>query len=330
MLTLHLFGAGPLLPLAAGIAQRAGWTAVLRTSPRLWDPQSDLASRMGEMGIETFVSAQLDEVMAQGPQPGPDDIAVSFGAPWIFPQAWIEQWGGRAYNHHPRRLPEHRGGGGNSWLILMGERQSMGLVHKLTAGVDEGPVVASRPITFSSGCRTSADFDRETHQVSKKLLEDWLPSVLDGSQQPPGQAQPEYLSSYWPRLSAATHGWIDWSWTAEDIASFCDAFDDPYPGARTFCRGSLTLLRNVRVADRQAFHPFQRGLVFRVSSAGLHVAARGGSLLIAGVDSEGGDPRLGDRMVTPSDLIEEALATRVTYHPDGRLTKTLMTPVRGD
>jgi methionyl-tRNA formyltransferase len=328
MPTLHIFGGGGLVLTASELAMKSGWRTVLRTSPRIWDPDSDLSRRLEALGVTVVLATELADAMAEGSAPSSGDMALSFGAPWIFPTAWIELWSGRAFNHHPRRLPEHRGGGGASWLVMMGERRGMALLHRLTVGVDEGPVVASMPFVFSPACRTSDDIDTETHLFSTRLLEEWLPQALSKGFVGSGGAQPPYLSSYWPRLSTSIHGWIDWSWEAEDIVRFCDAFDRPYPGAQTFVRGEVVSLQDVTIGELRFFHPFQRGLIFRVSRSEIHVAARCGSLIISHLSLQNGvlTPRVGDRMFTPQHVLEVALASRVTYHPDGSISSSLAGP----
>ena len=327
MATLHIFGGGTaLIQQAIQLAQAVGWEASVRTSPRLWDPGDALAQQVKSMGVTVVCEEKLEAAMAGGPPIGAGDVALSYGAPWIFRQAWIDQWNGGAFNYHPRRLPENRGGGGSSWAILMGDRLGRACFHQLTAGIDDGPIVAVRSFEFSTGARFPVDFDQETEVVAELLQADWLPEIFEGQHHGggPNGGQPEDLSTYWPRLNTAVHGWVDWSWERSEIMSFLHAFGPPYSGAQTFLRGCVVRLSDARMGDARVFHPFQFGLIYRMQDGRVHVACRGGGLTLRIEEAATGDsqrPRLGDRLVTPREELEAAMASRVSYDAAGNIAR---------
>ncbi|MGZ8361940.1 MAG: hypothetical protein ACXWUX_15585, partial [Allosphingosinicella sp.] len=183
-----------------------------------------------------------------------------------------------------------------------------------------GPSVAAAPFHYPDNVVTPADFDAEDERRGAALLADFLPGALAG--EVARDAQDEARSTYWPRLSTDLHGWIDWSWTAAEIERFCRAFGPAYAGARTCVRGGLARVRSCTRGESDDFHPFQAGLIYRIDGDSLFVAARGGGLRIE-LDVAA---RVGDRLFTPRALLERALATRVTYLPDGSLRTELACP----
>jgi methionyl-tRNA formyltransferase len=321
---LHIFGGGPLTAVAAEIALEKGWSASLRTSPRLHSEEAPWIQRLRALGCEVVVAAKLADAMAAGRPRQAGDIGLSFGAPWIFTAKWLADWQGLIFNSHARPLPRHRGAGGASWLVMMGERGGMAAIHELTAGVDEGPIVASAPFTYPHEALLPLHFDEEDARHSERLLRSWLPLAFEG--QISRKDQDEGGATYWPRLSTDLHGWIDWSWTADEILRFAQAFDAPYSGAKSYLRGKAVPLREAELVDREAYHPFQAGLIFRTFSDRFYVAARGGTLSF----TQPGLVRTGDRLVTPQAVLEGARSLRITYLPDGTTRTEAMAPPSAD
>jgi|LauGreDrversion4_2_1035121.scaffolds.fasta_scaffold419364_2 methionyl-tRNA formyltransferase len=249
-------------------------------------------------------------------------VGLSLGAPWVIRQELIERFGRRLFNSHGARLPRDRGAGGFSWRILRGDRLGYSVLHELTSGVDKGGVVKLQEYLFPPGCRTPADYQTYARERDYSMLASLVDDVETGRSLDV-RSQPEYLSAYWPRLHTQTNGAIDWRWTLADIERFINAFDRPFAGAFTLMNGERRHLRACQTTtDDGAFHPFQRGLVYRKSEIGLFIAVDGGGLIVSEVlDSQGKNVtpsvRLGDRFHTPENLLAEALCFRAQFTATG-------------
>ena len=127
---------------------------------------------------------------------------------------------------------------------------------------------------------------------------------------------------YFPRLHTSLHGWIDWSWSGDEIRRFCSAFSDPYPGARTSLGSQDVILKSISYIQTQPIHPFCKGLIFRVDKQKgfSDVWVRDGYLRVKSIVSlNTGDPifpRLGSRLVTSQDKLNMAL-NPVSYDQNG-------------
>lgn len=327
-----LFGGGLTLAKIACDLHRRERQVTVVTSERLRNVPVD-GSQTFEAGlaaheVPVVVSADVHQDERVLERITSTTLGVSLGAPWIFQNPLIERFDGKLINGHHASLPRDRGGGGFSWRIMRRERTGACVLHQVTPGIDDGPIIASRRYQFPPTCNVPEDFAAYASGEMYQLLQE----VFQGIER---QAvfevtpQQEAQSTYWPRLSTDCHGYVDWSWTCEEIAAFIDAFDRPYPGASTFWNG-----QRVRLKDAQAggsadggFHPFQSGLVYRKTSEGLWVAARGGALLIGEVADETGldlipSIRLGDRLYTPRQYLEAAQQTRLAYTPSGVTRQT--------
>lgn len=311
---LHYFGLpGAISEEAAAIATKAGFRVVCRTSERFSDQISSQRSHSS-----WIISNSLDEAMRQGPPVGPLDVALSVSAPWIFDRSFITLWNGRIFNIHFSPLPRFRGGGGLTWPILLRGRRFGVTIHELTEGIDDGPIIASIRLLF--GFRgLEKIIGRKLELSALKLLRRTLPKLLEGRYR--ARKQREQISEYWPRINASTQGWVDWSWTAKEIVQFSEGFLSSGKLITTECKGQTINLVEVKFEGRRHFHPFSWGIVFRKSTetGSLKVAARGGqlSIRIASPDGSKADVRLGDRLFTSLERLEEAKSSRPRLSPGG-------------
>ena len=66
--------------------------------------------------------------------------------PWL-----VERWSGRMLNIHPSLLPRHPGLDTHARAIAAGDAEAGCTVHLVTAGVDEGPILAQSRVPILAG-----------------------------------------------------------------------------------------------------------------------------------------------------------------------------------
>src|SRR5262245_41675662 len=252
---LLLLGGGDLLFKLAEMGRRRGLAVDVVTSPHqsreaLSGCGRSLAEALRSIGIEPAVIDKIERAETPVLAGNADTtLALSIGARWIFRPDRIERWfGGKLFNLHSTRLPQNRGGGTWSWQILMGNRFGFCQLHLVDTGIDTGPLVVSEEFLYPPACRTPQDHMRHTADQYVALIEGLLDSTKSRARTVACRAQPEYLSTYWPRLDTATHGWIDWRWNAAAIERFICAFDEPYGGAQTRWNGRTVRLKRAFVS----------------------------------------------------------------------------------
>lgn len=322
-----LLGGGRLLVEFAMHLQQKGFEVVAITSKRHAQGQPEdqglaLRPALEEAGIGVHVSDDVgrDQIVLEAIDDG--TLAISFAAAWIFRKDFIERFDGRLLNIHGSRLPQNRGGGFHSWPILRSNRLGFSVLHQVDAGIDTGPIVKLHQFYYPAGCRVPRDYIEAYNQQNCTLLDEFLAEVQEEIDFPL-LPQSEYFSSYWPRLSAFHHGYIDWNWSLRHIEQFICAFDEPYLGASTFVGEQRVFLHDC-LADYNdgGFHPFQTGLIYRTTSDALYVAAGEGSLILRDVRDESGQSvlgkmKVGDRFFTPTAYLEQAKMFRAIYTPEG-------------
>ena len=324
---LLLGGTPPLLAFHDRVAAMGGVEIVFISSKRHLDAPVDrsttLRRALAERSSRVVETDTFDvPVLEALGIPADATIAFSIAAPWIIRRDVLDALSGRVYNMHGARLPQDRGGATTSWQIMRGNRYGFALIHRVDEGVDTGDIVAFHEFLYDD-CQVPADFQARYERELLSLLGRVVPALLRG-EEPPRIAQPPYLSSYWPRLNTQQHGWIDWSWSGVDILRFIQAFDRPYAGARTYLNDGIVHLRDCAFDTSDgAFHPFQAGLIYRVSESYAAVCTSTGTLIVREVTGDGGPPlelarlRVGDRLFTPAARLEEARRQRVQYTPSG-------------
>ena len=253
-----------------------------------------------------------------------DAFCLSLGASWIFKQDTItELFKDRLFNLHGTRLPQNRGGGGFSWQILMGNRLGFCQLHLVDSGIDTGDIVRTNEFLYPANCRIPLDYYSIYFDKNLDFVIDFIEEIRQKGISINTTKQSEYFSSYWPRLSTAEHGWVDWSENIFSLERFICAFDKPYEGSKTFLNSKKVFIRSV-MSDfgDQSFHSFQSGIIFRTSSDWLMVAANGGTLIVEELLDDNGislinDVRVGDRFFTPTSYLDSRYE-RVVYTPQGK------------
>lgn len=252
-----------------------------------------------------------------------ESLCISFGAAWIFKEDVIESlFHSRLVNLHGARLPEDRGSGGFTWQILSKGHFGNCLLHLVDMGVDTGPVLSSKEYLYPVTCRIPLDYMRVYRDNNEKFVVEFIDKIIAASQAIDAIVQPEYLSSFWPRLATPINGWIDWSWSCSEIERFVCAFDKPYPGARTTLKEKTVILMDATYTLQDSCrHPFQSGLIYRVGPSWICISSNQGNLIVETVLDENGNNitgeiKVGDRFVTPFERLDKAMG-RVFWGPRG-------------
>lgn len=329
---LLLFGGGELLVDLAVWAKQYGFDVGVITSPRHASEALPILGKslsvvLASKGILTTVTEDIASEKAKRAIGESNDIgsafSLSLGAAWIFKKDFIDKHlGGLLFNLHGSRLPQNRGGGAFSWQILTGNRFGFCTLHLVDDGVDTGDIVAYEEFIYPSACRTPADYMKQYNEKNFSFLTNLLSSLHTESGEFSLTAQPDYLSTYWPRLNTAEQAWIDWAWSAYQLERFVCAFDDPYCGAQTTWRGRTVRIKKAFVNYQDGiFHPFQTGFVYQNNGKWLCIACDGGSIVAESVIDEHNNSilseiRVGDAFHTPVERLAQR-KNRAFYTPFG-------------
>ncbi len=321
MPTLLLFGANTLSLQTATFAAAQGFSTALFSNAA---QAEKVAASAADAGIEIIQAKDYRKLPLEAWLQNPvETLAISIGAPWFFDADFLKNTlRNRMLNLHGAHLPRGRGGTLFSWQIMSGQRSGICLLHQMMEALDAGPVLDYEEFIYPAHCRKPVDYIECYEEKNLGFLKRFILNWKKNKEINPIAAQTDYLSTYWPRLRADLHGWLDWQWKVAELERFVCAFDLPYAGARCRWRGQEIMLRDAwsQALDGHT-HPFQWGIVTRNNGQWLNVVANGGELLLESVRDASGNNLLpaiqpGDRLYCdPSDL--EQAQQRVLKTPEG-------------
>ena len=211
------------------------------------------------------------------------DLLVCAGYSKILPAALFEPLPLGGVNCHGGKLPEYRGASPIPWQILRGETSGAAYVLKMTAGIDDGPVLASEPYTIEPHDTARSVTDKVT-AIFSRIVPDVVQQCADGGV-PPGTPQDDSRACHWTRRTPED-GEIDWArLRAREVVDLVRALDDPYPGAFITHNGARIIIRRARVVDRR-----MAGIAGRCvgrTAEGTLILAADGAVEILGFDHNG-------------------------------------------
>jgi len=172
------YGAQPIIvlsnrPGAAGLeyaAQSGVETAMIDHKPFGQDREAferQIQSALSEAQVEMVVLAGFMRILT----------------PWF-----VEQWSGRMINIHPSLLPKYTGLNTHQRALDAGDEEAGCSVHWVTAGVDEGDVIAQARVPIVSG-DTSEDlaarilsvehdlYPKAVHLAAQQIMQRSAPAV---------------------------------------------------------------------------------------------------------------------------------------------------------
>ena len=172
-------------------------------------------------------------------------------------------------NVHASLLPRWRGAAPVHHAILAGDRKTGVSIMQMDAGLDTGPVLASRACSISAR-DTTGSLTRRLAGLGAAALLDTLAALAAGVAEP--RPQDEARATIAPRV-VKSQAAIDWTLPAAEIERAIRAFD-PWPVAYTRLAGEdAPVFRVWRATLAQGDPAREPGTVLRCDEAGLVVAA---------------------------------------------------------
>ncbi|MEU2712804.1 methionyl-tRNA formyltransferase [Streptomyces sp. NPDC007205] len=150
-------------------------------------------------------------------------------------------------NFHPGPLPRYAGLAPFFWMARHGERDSGVTALITTPGIDDGPVLAQRPVPLD-GTEDAGQIRDRLFSESRRLLREVIPRLVAGDLKavPQDPEQRTYFSSPGPDDTS-----INWSWNAEEVLRVVRACH-PQPGALIATDGTGLRVHQARALPRDA------------------------------------------------------------------------------
>ena len=222
-------------------------------------------------------------------------VVVAYGQ--ILPPAILALPPHGCLNVHTSLLPRYRGAAPIQWAIADGQPETGVTIMKMDAGLDTGPMLATRSTPILPADDSQILHDRLA-QLGAELLAETIPAFVAGKITP--QPQPPEGSSYAVKIKKEDAR-IDWNLPAEIIWNRLRAFA-PWPGAFTFLptEPGPQLLKIWKAAVVESHG--QPGTILSADKTGILVGCGGGALRILELQREGGRRLAADRFLAGCPL----------------------------
>jgi methionyl-tRNA formyltransferase len=202
------------------------------------------------------------------------DMVWVFGFPWRIPEVILNMPKGGFLNFHFGNVPHYKGADPIFWQLKNGEEKATLVVHRMTADIDEGPLVMQREVPIIKGenyglfCRKCGYLAAE---LVDTLISDYSNNRLVEKRQDPGEAQ--YFKK--PGSQTLTISWEDQS--AEEIECLINAANPRYGGASTYLGNTELRILEAAPAEiktENGFETMPGTVVYADAVYGLIVACR--------------------------------------------------------
>jgi len=208
-------------------------------------------------------------------------VVVAYGQ--ILPQSLLDLPPFGCLNVHTSLLPKYRGAAPIQWAIASGDADTGVTIMQMDAGLDTGPVLATRRTPISPADDSQSLHDRLA-QLGAELLAETIPSYIAGKITP--QPQPAEGSTYAAKIKKED-GQVDWNQPATQTWNRLRAFT-PWPGAFTFFladpKPQLLKIWRAEVVEKSGV----AGTILSADKTGVVVGCGRDALRILELQREGG------------------------------------------
>jgi methionyl-tRNA formyltransferase len=194
-----------------------------------------------------------DEIIASQASFG---VLAAFGR--IVPQSTIDLFEHGILNIHPSLLPEFRGSSPIESAILSGQKITGVSLMKLSAGMDEGPVLGFAETEITTGM-SKQELYNQLSTIGAGLLTTLLPQILNGELTPLEQDHDN--ATYSSKLSKENSA-IDWHKPASQIEKEIRAYAD-WPSSKTNLGGTETAICQTELFEANG----SPGQIFKISKS---------------------------------------------------------------
>lgn len=214
------------------------------------------------------------------------DLIVVFAYGQLLPRALLDIPRHGCLNIHTSLLPRWRGAAPIQWALLAGDTETGVTLMKMDAGLDTGPILATRttPIAPEDNAQTLHD---RLAALGAELAVQTIPRYVAGDLAP--RPQPAGGVTHARKISKAD-GRLDWTQPSRALWNQVRAFT-PWPSAFTFlpADGKPRLLKIWQARDDDAPPPAVAapGTVLSADKTGILIACGQGVLRLLSVQREG-------------------------------------------
>ena len=205
------------------------------------------------------------------------DLTILAFVTAIIPPRFLELPARGAICYHPSILPRHRGASAINWAIIMGDARTGLTIFWPDSGIDTGPILLQKEVEIRREDTTGSLYFDHLFPMGVEAILESVDLIRAGNA--PRIPQSREGATYEPPCNDRVAG-VDWDKPAREVYNLVRGCD-PQPGAYGYWRGEQVRFYSAALSQEPA--PQAPGAVVAIDSRGLHLALRGGRLIVAKV-----------------------------------------------
>jgi len=229
---------------------------------------------------QSFKSAEADTLLRELKLDGL--VVVAYGQ--ILPPSILALPALGCFNIHASLLPRWRGAAPIQRALLAGDTTTGVTIMRMEAGLDTGPMLATRTLEIAPR-ETAGSLHDRLAMLGAALICEALDAVAAGDAE--GRPQPHQGVTYAEKINKA-EALIDWTEAAGAIDRRVRAFN-PWPIAETRLNGAQLRIWEAELLGSEGMAP-PPGTVLATSTAGIDVACGRGALRLTRLQLAGRKP----------------------------------------
>ena len=183
-----------------------------RSDDRPLPPWGEVTDSMAPKGLSLLFAADKWAVapLLRGLEP---DVVLCCGFPWKLPQEAVDVARLGSVNHHPGKLPRHRGPIPLAWALRECDGEFGVTWHRMDAELDTGPILAQATVPIEDDDTTIEEIGPKLTRSMLGLLPQVFERLAGGD---PGDPQPEEGAT-WAGHFGEDYATVDWTQPARKI-----------------------------------------------------------------------------------------------------------------
>lgn len=252
-ISLVFFGSGPVAAKSLALLAQDFTIEAVVTKPKPAHHRGEfpVLSVAAEYSLPIFTPTnkrELSELFTAKPVSSTIGVVIDYGI--IIAQDVIDYFPLGIVNSHFSLLPEWRGADPITFSILSGQEQTGVSLMLITAGLDEGPLLAQSPLAITKET-TTPSLTSQLIELSHASLVAILPEYISGTITPAPQESATISSVHEPTFSrklTKEDGVLDWHKPAAQLEREIRGFLE-WPKSRTVLAGKDVVITAAHVMD---------------------------------------------------------------------------------